>query len=210
MLASATTRLRVSAPTWADRSRYRCSRHAQTPVEDPVHAHLRSRLNCCHGVGRSGYRFLRAGLPSGVAFTGSVNDADVRLINALTAQALDFLVDGQVAATGTAFGAASPYVGVSPPRTGRRPAAASTVLVDFTRDLASGGSFSLIPAPGLSQFGALFIQDDPTPAAGRAKPCGARCRRSWADFDLRDRTDGRHPSQRPRSLPSFSARHPRT
>lgn len=112
------------------------------------------------------------GLPSGVAFTGSVNDADVRLINALTAaQALDFLVDGQVAATGTAFGAASPYVGVSAAshRLQARGSTSGTVLVDFTRDLASGGSFSLIPAPGLSQFGALFIQDDPTPAAGRAK-----------------------------------------
>ena len=112
------------------------------------------------------------GLPSGVAFTGSVNDADVRLINALTAaQALDFLVDGQVAATGTAFGAASPYVGVSAAshRLQARGSTSGTVLIDFTRDLASGGSFSLIPAPGLSQFGALFIQDDPTPAAGQAK-----------------------------------------
>jgi hypothetical protein len=112
------------------------------------------------------------GLPSGVAVTGSVNDAGVRLINALTAaQALDFLVDGQVASTGTAFGAASPYVGVSATshRLQARGSASGTVLIDFTRDLASGGSFSLIPAPGLSQFGALFIQDDPTPAAGRAK-----------------------------------------
>jgi uncharacterized protein DUF4397 len=112
------------------------------------------------------------GLPSGVAVTGAVNDAGVRLINALTAsQALDFLVDGNVAATGTAFGAASPYAGVSASshRLQARGSTSGTILIDFTRDLASGGSYSLIPAPGLSQFGALFIQDDPTPAAGSAK-----------------------------------------
>lgn len=112
------------------------------------------------------------GFPSGVAVTGAVNDAGVRLINALTAaQALDFLVDGNVAATGTAFGAASPYVGVSASshRLQARGSTSGTFLIDFTRDLASGGSYSLIPAPGLSQFGALFIQDDLTPAAGSAK-----------------------------------------
>jgi hypothetical protein len=113
------------------------------------------------------------GLPTGgVAATGSVNDASVRLINALTAaQALDFLIDGQVAATGTAFGAASPYAGASATthRLQARGSSSGTVLIDFTRDLTSGGSFSLIPAPGLSQFGALFIQDDPSPAAGRGK-----------------------------------------
>ena len=50
----------------------------------------------------------------GFAFTGNVNDASVRLINALTAaQALDFVVDGRVAASGTQFGGASPYIGVS-------------------------------------------------------------------------------------------------
>jgi hypothetical protein len=112
------------------------------------------------------------GLPSGVAATGSVNDASVRLINALTAaQALDFLIDGNVASSGTAFGAASPYAGTSATthQLQARGSTSGTVLINFTRDLASGGSYSLIPAPGLSQFGALFIQDDPTPAVGRAK-----------------------------------------
>ena len=48
------------------------------------------------------------GVPTGgVAFTGSVNDASVRLINALTAaQALDFAIDGRVVSSGTVFGAA--------------------------------------------------------------------------------------------------------
>ena len=108
----------------------------------------------------------------GVAFTGSVNDASVRLINALTAaQALDFLVDERVAASGTQFGGASPYIGVSA-GTHRLQAEGSTsgsTLVDFTRDLSTGGSFSMIPAPGLNQFGALFIADDPSPVAAQVK-----------------------------------------
>ena len=108
----------------------------------------------------------------GVAFTGSVNDASVRLINALTAaQALDFLVDERVAASGTQFGGASPYIGVSA-GTHRLQAEGSTsgsTLVDFTRDLSTGGSFSMIPAPGLNQFGALFVADDPSPAVGQVK-----------------------------------------
>lgn len=113
------------------------------------------------------------GVPTGgVAVTGSVNDASVRLINALTAaQALDFLVDERVAASGTQFGGASPYIGVSA-GTHRMQAEGSTsgsTLVDFTRDLTTGGSFSMIPAPGLNQFGALFVADDPSPAAGQVK-----------------------------------------
>ena len=113
------------------------------------------------------------GVPTGgVAFTGSVNDASVRLINALTAaQALDFAIDGRVVSSGTVFGAASPYVGVSAGthRLQAQGSTSGTTLVDFTRDLTTGGSFSMIPAPGLSQFGALFIPDDPSPAAGRVK-----------------------------------------
>ncbi len=113
------------------------------------------------------------GVPTGgVAFTGSINDASVRLINALTAaQALDFVVDGVVASSGTPFGAASPYIGVSAGshRLQARGSSSGTTLVDFTRDLTSGGSFSMIPAPGLNQFGALFIPDDPSPAVGRVK-----------------------------------------
>jgi len=108
----------------------------------------------------------------GVAFTGSVNGANVRLINALTAaEALDFLVDGRVAASGTQFGAASPYIGVSADtvRLQAEGSTSGTTLVDFTRDLSTGGSFSMIPAPGLSQFGALFIADDPSPAVGQVK-----------------------------------------
>ena len=113
------------------------------------------------------------GVPTGgVAFTGSVNDASVRLINALTAaQALDFVVDGRVASSGTQFGGASPYIGVSAGthRLQAQGSTSGTTLVDFTRDLTTGGSFSMVPAPGLSQFGALFIVDDPSPAAGRVK-----------------------------------------
>jgi hypothetical protein len=108
----------------------------------------------------------------GVLFTGSVNGANVRLINALTAaEGLDFLVDARVAASNTPFGAASPYIGVSADtvRLQAEGSTSGTTLVDFTRDLSAGGSFSMIPAPGLNQFGALFVADDPTPVLGQAK-----------------------------------------
>jgi hypothetical protein len=108
----------------------------------------------------------------GVAFTGSVNGASVRLINGLTAsEALDFLVDGRVAASGTQFGGASPYIGLSADtvRLQAEGSTSGTTLVDFTRDLTAGGSFSMIPAPGLSQFGALFVADDRSPVLGQAK-----------------------------------------
>lgn len=111
------------------------------------------------------------GTTSGFLITGSTGNVRVRLMNALTsAQALDFAVDGQVASSGVGFGAASPYVTVSAGshQLQARASGTGTNLVDFTRDV-SEGAFSLIPAPGLSQFGALFIADDPTPATGQAK-----------------------------------------
>jgi len=112
------------------------------------------------------------GTTSGFLVTGATGNVRVRLLNALTSStAVDFAVDGQVASAGIVFGAASPYVTVS---TGshRLQALASgtgTSLVDFTRDLNADGAFSLIPAPGLSQFGALFIADDPMRVTGQAK-----------------------------------------
>lgn len=112
------------------------------------------------------------GKTSGLLITGATGGARVRLVNALTSsQALDFAVDGQVATSGVGFGTASPYVSVSlaSHRLQAQASGTGTSLVDFTRDLTTAGSFSLIPAPGLSQFGALFIPDDPTPAAGQAK-----------------------------------------
>jgi len=111
----------------------------------------------------------------GLLFTGSVNGASVRLINALTSdQGLDFLVDERVAASGTQFGGASPYIDVSASthRLQAEGSTSGTTLVDFTRDLTTGGSFSMIPAPGLNQFGALFIADDPSPAVGQVKVRG--------------------------------------
>jgi hypothetical protein len=93
------------------------------------------------------------------------------MLNALTSSpSLDFLVDAQVAASGVAFGNASPYASLTV-GSHRLQARSSngTTLVDFTRDLNTAGSYSFIPAPGLSQSGALFIADDPTPAAGQAK-----------------------------------------
>ena len=112
------------------------------------------------------------GSTTGLLVTGATSGARVRLVNALTSsQALDFAVDGQVAASGIGFGSASPYVSLTlaSHRLQAQASGTGTTLVDFTRDLTTAGTFSLIPAPGLSQFGALFIADDPTPAAGQAK-----------------------------------------
>ena len=112
------------------------------------------------------------GRTSGFLISGPTNGVRVRLLNALTSsQALDFAVDGQVAASGVVFGGASPYVSISAGshRLTAQASGTGTTLLDFTRDLTASGSFSLIPAPGLSQFGALFIPDDPTPASGQAK-----------------------------------------
>jgi hypothetical protein len=111
----------------------------------------------------------------GFLTTGPTTGARVRLIHALTSSsALDFAVDGQVAATNVPFGTASQYVLVSlaPHQLQARATGTGTVLVDFTRDLSTGGSFSLIPAAGLAQFGALFISDDPTPVTGQARVRG--------------------------------------
>ena len=104
--------------------------------------------------------------------TGPTGSVRVRLLNALTsAQALNFVVDGQVASTGVAFGSASPYVSVSAGshRLQAQASGTGTTLLDFTQDLSASGAFSLIPAPGLSSFGALFIPDDPAPATGQVK-----------------------------------------
>ena len=112
------------------------------------------------------------GTATGLLVTGATSGARVRLVNALTSsQALDFAVDGQVAASGVGYGSASPYVSVTlaSHRLQAQASGTGTTLVDFTRDLTTAGAFSLIPAPGLSQFGALFIADDPTPATGQAK-----------------------------------------
>ena len=112
------------------------------------------------------------GKTTGFLISGPTNGVRVRLMNALTSStAIDFAVDGQVAASGIGFGAASPYVAVSAGshRLTAQSSGTGTTLVDFTRDLTADGAYSLIPAPGLSQFGALFIPDDPTPASGQAK-----------------------------------------
>jgi hypothetical protein len=112
------------------------------------------------------------GSTSGFLTTGPTGNVRVRLLNALTsAQALNFVVDGQVASTGVPFGSASPYVSVSvgSHRLQAQASGTGTTLLDFTQDLTASGAFSLIPAPGLSSFGALFIPDDPTPATGQLK-----------------------------------------
>ena len=112
------------------------------------------------------------GKTTGFLISGPTNGVRVRLMNALiSSTAIDFSVDGQVAASGIGFGAASPYVAVSAGshRLTAQSSGTGTTLVDFTRDLTADGAYSLIPAPGLSQFGALFIPDDPTPASGQAK-----------------------------------------
>ena len=112
------------------------------------------------------------GRTSGFITTGSTGGVRVRLLNALTSsQSISFVVDGQPASSGVGFGAASPYVSLTlgSHRLQAQSSGTGTTLVDFTRDLNSEGAFSFIPAPGLSQFGALFIPDDPTPASGQVK-----------------------------------------
>jgi hypothetical protein len=111
------------------------------------------------------------GRTSGFLTTPSTGGLRVRLLNALTsAPSLSFVVDAQVASSGVPFGGASPYV---PLTLGSHrlqvQAATGSTLLDFTRDLTAAGSFSLIPAPGLAQLGALFIPDDPTTVPGQAK-----------------------------------------
>ncbi|HUQ83106.1 MAG TPA: DUF4397 domain-containing protein [Gemmatimonadaceae bacterium] len=111
------------------------------------------------------------GRTSGLLVTGPTGGVRVRMLNALpSSPTLDFLVDGQVATTGVAYANASPYASltVGSHRLQARSSTGTTV-VDFTRDLNTQGSFSFIPAPGLSQSAALFIADDPTPVSGQAK-----------------------------------------
>ena len=112
------------------------------------------------------------GTAPGFLISGPSSNARVRVFNAVTSsQAVDFLVDGQVAASGIVFGAASGYVSlpVGSHRVQVRSSPSGTILVDYTRDFAAAGSFSLIPAPGFGEAGALVTADDPTPAAGQTK-----------------------------------------
>jgi uncharacterized protein DUF4397 len=95
----------------------------------------------------------------------------VRLVNALTSsQSLDLLVDGQAAVSGVGFGTASPYASTSEGthQLQARASGTGTTLVDFTRSLTAG-SFSLVPAAGLGQSGALLLTDDPTSTAGQSR-----------------------------------------
>lgn len=112
------------------------------------------------------------GPTGGRLISGPTGGARVRVFNAVTSSSsLDFLVDGQVAATGIAFGAASPYASVSlgSHQLQVRSTTSGTALLDFTRDFAAEGAFSLILAPGLSQSGVLFLADDPTPVSGQGR-----------------------------------------
>ena len=112
------------------------------------------------------------GRTTGTLITGATNNVRVRLVNGLTsAPAVDLIVDGQVSSTGVGFGNASPYaaLGVGSHRLQVRSSTTGTTLVDFTRDLSSAGSFSLIPAAGLGDAGALFITDDLSPSTGQCR-----------------------------------------
>jgi hypothetical protein len=112
------------------------------------------------------------GRATGLLATQPIGSVRVRLLNALTAaQSLSFVVDAQVQSAGVGFGSASPYVPLTPGphRLQAQASTSGTTLLDFTRDLAVEGSFSLIPAPGLASFGALLIPDDLTVAPDQAK-----------------------------------------
>jgi hypothetical protein len=111
------------------------------------------------------------GKTSGLLISGPTDGVRVRMLNALSSSAsLDYLVDNQVSASGVAYGNASPYVSLTlgSHRLQAR-SSAGTTLVDFTRDLNAAGSYSFIPAAGLSQSGALLIADDATAATGQGK-----------------------------------------
>src|SRR5262245_2474009 len=108
----------------------------------------------------------------GFIISGPTSNARVRVVNAVTSSAaVDFLVDGQVLASNIGFGAASGYATLTlgSHRVQVRSAPSGTILVGYTRDFAAAGSFSLIPAPGLGESGALVTADDPNPAAGQTK-----------------------------------------
>jgi hypothetical protein len=112
------------------------------------------------------------GQVTGLLVTPASGQVQVRMLNALTAsQSLAFVVDQQVATSGVGFGGASPYVpmAIGTHRLQAEGSTTGTTLVDFTRDLSAAGSYSMIPATGLSQFGALFVLDDLTTPAGQAK-----------------------------------------
>ena len=109
--------------------------------------------------------------------TGFITDtnttgAQVRVFNAVTSStAVDFLIDGQVAASSIGFGTASGYRSVSlgAHTLQIRSSTTGTTLLDFPRDFSSAGRFSLIPAPGLGTSGALFLTDDPNPITGQGR-----------------------------------------
>ena len=109
--------------------------------------------------------------------TGFISDinptnAQVRVFNAVTSSnAVDFLVDGQVAASSIGFGTASGYRSLSPGTHTLqiRASATGTTLLEFPRDFSTPGRFSLIPAPGLGTSSALFLTDDPNPVTGQGR-----------------------------------------
>ena len=134
--------------------------------------HVRRRLLATAAAVTLGAAALACeGRTSGLLVSGPSGGVRVRMLNAVTSsQALDLLVDGQVSSSSVAFGSASPYASLTAGshRLQVRSSTSGTTLVDFTREFTEG-SFSLVPAPGLTQSGALFLADDPTPASGQAR-----------------------------------------
>jgi len=112
------------------------------------------------------------GNATGFIIDNNTTGAQVRVFNAVTSSsAVDFIVDGQVAAASVGFGAASRYTSVSlgAHTLQIRSSTTGTTLLDFPRDFSAAGRFSLIPAPGLGAAGALFLTDDPTPMTGQGR-----------------------------------------
>lgn len=112
------------------------------------------------------------GNATGFIADNTATGAQVRVFNAITStSAVDFLVDGQVAATSVGFGAASQYRSVSlgTHTLQVRASATGSPLLDLSQSFSTGGRFTLIPASGLGTAGALFLTDDPTPVTGQGR-----------------------------------------
>jgi hypothetical protein len=137
-------------------------------MRDPIVSAVRRALIVAASVAIAGCE----GNATGFLIDSSTTGAQVRVFNAVTgAGAVDFLIDGQVAASSIGYGAASGYrpVSLGAHTLQIRASNTGTSLLDLARDFSSAGRFSLIPASGLGTSGALLLTDDPNPVTGQGR-----------------------------------------